>query len=334
MISALKSHLYGKLEDGDEIIVPAVSWSTTYAPIVQNNLVCKVVDVNLSSLSINTEKIEEAITPKTKAIFCVHLAGMPCNMTEMVRISEKHNLILLEDCCESHGATWCGQKVGTFGLASSFSFMFAHHISTAEGGMVSTSDPRLNDVVRIIRAHGWLRDVIDNDYKEALQKESPHINKDYLFVDFGYNLRMTDLGASFGIHQMDRLDAFIERRRANHYYFCRRIIVEGLDKYIQIILEQENQKVSPLSFPIIANTVEIKDKILAVFEGKVEYRGIAGGNITMQPLMDHYREGFVYDDLPNADLICNNGFWIGNNQSASSEDYEKIIVMLKQSLEE
>jgi len=329
IFSVLKSPLSKyDLRDGDEVIVPAIGWSTTYAPIIQNNLKCRIVDVKKDTLTIDENLIEKTITSKTKAIMCVHLLGNPCNMDKILNICKQYNLILIEDCCESHGATYNGKKVGTFGLASSFSFMFAHHISTAEGGMVSTNDLEFNDSVRIIRAHGWLRDIKDKKYKEKIESQNQNVNKDYLFVDLGYNLRMNDLGASFGIHQVDKLDNFISIRRNNHFNFIKEIKEAFLDDIITTISDSHNSKISPLALPIICKSKKIKQKILENFDGKVEYRGIASGNIIRQPFIKHYKNSFIYDECPNADYINDNGFWIGNHQAITENDYFNVCKLI------
>jgi dTDP-4-amino-4,6-dideoxygalactose transaminase len=207
------------------------------------------------------------------------------------------------------------------------------HNSTAEGGMASTNDEIFNDIIKIKRAHGWIRDILSESMKEKFISMNPNIDKKFLFVDTGYNLRMNDMQASMGIHQIKKIDKFIEIRRKNHFYLCKRIKEEGIDKYISILQEREKQFLSPFAFPIIAKTVNIKNKLIKIFkENKIETRGIAAGNIIKQPFIKNYSDFFIYKDLSNADTIHNNGFWVGNHQGINIDDYEKVIQLMMDAL--
>lgn len=335
MISTLKSPLlnYG-INDGDNIIVPAASWSTTYFPIIQNNLKCNLVDIDSETLTIDTSKIEEVINERTKAIFAVHLVGNVCQMDKLKEICKKYNLILLEDCCESHGAEWNGQKVGTFGLASSFSFMFAHHISTSEGGMVSCDEVDFSNVLKIQRAHGWIRDIDLNSY-ELLESNliGNDIDRRYLFVDTGYNMRMTELQAAFGIHQVKKLNGFIDIRRNNIKIFSEMIIEKNLEEKIRTMCQYPQTNPSPLATPIICTNKKDKENMVKNLEkANIETRPIASGNITRHPFFDNYKDNFIINDnLENANKIHDYGFWIGNNQSICADDYVQVIDIIEKS---
>jgi len=334
IISALKSPLMNlDWKDGDEIIVPAVAWSTTYFPIIQNNLVCRVVDSDVTTLNIDVDKIEAAINKKTKAIMIVHIAGSPCNMDKVVKLCNRYELFLIEDCCESNSAKWGEKKVGTFGGASSFSFMFSHHITTAgEGGMACTNNPQLNNVIKIQRAHGWIRD-LDPLTRDYYKKQNPNINSDFLFVDTGYNVRMTDLQASFGLHQLNKLDNFVHHRRVAHKYLCNLILENNLDQYVDILKDRNKAYLSPFAFPMIARTIDIKNRLLEGFKTKVETRSIAAGNVMRQPFILNYKNFFKTNDpLIGANKITDNGFWIGNHQNITPKDYEKVIDIMKKVL--
>lgn len=332
IFSSLMSKLfYNHLNVGDNVIVPSTSWSTTYFPIIQAGLNCNVVDIDLNTLNIDIDKIEDSITPETKAICCVHLVGNPCNMDKIQELCKKHNLILIEDNCEGVGAKWGDKKTGTFGLASSTSFMFAHHLATSEGGMISSSDSMFDDIVRIKRAHGWLRDIKNKDLIEQYKKENPEIDSMFLFVDDGYNFRMCDILASFGIHQIKKIDTFVQIRRRNHFYMLNRLREEKLSDYFYLVYEDKPAKLSPFSFTFVCKEPNMRERILKAFTANgIEHRGIAGGNITKQPFIKHYSDKFIVkNECKNSEYVKNNGFWVGNNQHLTEIDYEKVIKIIK-----
>ena len=212
MIAALSSCKKKYIKKDDEVIVPALTWSTSVFPLSQYNLVPVFVDSDLMTLNIDTNKIEEAITPKTRAIMVVHIYGNPCKMDEIVKIAKKHNLILIEDSCESMGSFYKGKAVGSFGIASSFSFYFSHHITCMEGGITVTKDFELSETMKIIRSHGWIRNV---EKPEVFHKKFKDIDKKFLFVDEGYNLRITEPQAVMASKQLEKLNSFVNIRKKN-----------------------------------------------------------------------------------------------------------------------
>ena len=198
------------LQVGDEVIIPAVAWSTSLFPIVQAGCVPVIVDVDPNTLNVDPRQIEEAITPKTRALMLVHLLGNPCDMTRLMEIARQNKLWVVEDCCESHGASIDGRKVGTFGDLSTFSFFFSHHMTTFEGGAVCGLDnERWRDLLISMRAHGWIRGRSDHAIWE---KDYPDIDPRWLFVAPGSNLRATEINAAVGLIQLSRLPGFIEQR--------------------------------------------------------------------------------------------------------------------------
>ena len=204
MLSVLTSKLTkNNLIKGDEIILPALTWSTTVWPVIQMGLVPVYVDCNLQTFNMDTNKIEEAISDKTKAIFSVPIYGNPCEMDDILSICKKYNLILIEDCCESMGAKYKDKYVGSFGRVASFSFYYSHHITTLEGGICVTDDHDLSEMMRIKRAHGWVRQVENKDKWTTLYKD---FDPKFLFVNDGYNLRITEPQAAMGILQIDKID--------------------------------------------------------------------------------------------------------------------------------
>ncbi|MEY2532094.1 MAG: CDP-4-dehydro-6-deoxyglucose reductase, partial [bacterium] len=190
------------LRPGDEVIVPAVTWATTISPVLQLGCVPVLVDIDADTPNRRPQDLADAISPRTRAIFPVHLLGNPIDMPALMDVAAEHDLMVIEDTCESLGSTIGGRKVGSFGQFGTFSFYFSHHITTIEGGMLVTDDDELADLARSMRAHGWTRDMSNRDELEAA---SPWIDPRFLFVNLGYNLRPTELQAAFGLVQLGRL---------------------------------------------------------------------------------------------------------------------------------
>jgi CDP-6-deoxy-D-xylo-4-hexulose-3-dehydrase len=203
-----------RLAPGDEVIVPAVAWSTTYFPLAHVGAVPVLVDVNLETFTIDPGAAEAAVTARTRALLPVHLLGNPCDMERLLHLAQRRDLFLIEDACEAHGAQFNGRMVGSFGNIGTFSFYFSHHISTIEGGMLVTSDDRVADLARVLRAHGWQRDM-----KTKVPVSDSILDPRYLFVNLGYNLRPTELQGAFGVHQVGKLEGFIRTRRENAEYW-------------------------------------------------------------------------------------------------------------------
>jgi len=224
-----------KLNKGDEVIVPAVSWSTTYFPLAQHNLQLKFVDINPKTLNIDTNKVLEAITDKTKAIFAVNLLGNPNDFDVLNEICEEKNIILIEDNCESMGSFFNEKAVGTFGLLGTFSTFYSHHLCTMEGGVTVTDNEELYHYMLSIRAHGWTRN-LPKDSKIYKKKEDTFYES-FNFIMPGYNLRPIEMEGALGIEQLKKLDTIIEQRRKNAAYFKSQIKnVEGYR------IQEETQK--------------------------------------------------------------------------------------------
>ena len=190
---------WARLERGDEILIPAVTWPTQIWSALMAGMKVRLVDVDPRTLNIDLDDLEHKITDKTRALFLVHLMGNPCQMDRILALADKHSLLLLEDCCEALGAEWNGVQVGNFGLGGSFSFFFSHHMTTMEGGMVVCQDPDMADRLKVLRAHGWLRNVEGDRFELADGTIDPR----YAFVDWGFNVRPTEVQAGFGLSQLD-----------------------------------------------------------------------------------------------------------------------------------
>ena len=315
MLDAVKE--FYNIEDGAEVLVPAVTWTTNITSVIQTKMTPVFVDINLNDLSFDYDKLEESITSKTRIILVTHLIGVPANIDLLQKIADKYNLIILEDCCESHGATINSKKVGNFGVASTFSFYWGHHITTVEGGMVCTDIEELNDLFILKRSHGLARE-LDKSKHQKYKDLYPNIDFNFLFITTGYNLRNTELNALFGIHQIEHLDQYIKIRNQNHKKYLK--IIEKIKDKLYII---DSEGISSFCFPFIFKDVNDKIKLEKVFiDNDIELRPIIGGNLLNQPCFIQYKN----KDYQNAQFIHENGFYIGNNQFV---DDEKLILLDK-----
>ena len=304
LIAALKELYQWKLND--EVIVPAVTWVTNISPVMQCGLKPVFVDINLKDLSFDYDKLESAITSKTKAIFVTHLIGFPADIKKIRNIIGDRDILILEDCCESHGATIDGIKIGNFGIGNTFSFYWGHHITSVEGGVVCTNNEDLYKLVVLKRSHGLARELPTRYHKE-LKSTYPDINFDFLFLTDGYNFRNTEFNAVLGQHQIQRLDEFIKIRNNNYYKFLK-ICEPCEDELILFRIEGT----SSFSLPFLFRHRErMKDFFKLLGENHIESRPIISGNLLRQPFLKQY---YSPDDFPNADLLHSNGCYIGNNQ--------------------
>jgi CDP-6-deoxy-D-xylo-4-hexulose-3-dehydrase len=324
IIAALKYIKESKIQEGDNIIVPAVSWSTTYYPISQNGFILNFVDIDLDTLNIDISKIENAINPKTKAIFAVNLLGNPANLVKLNELAEKYDLILLEDNCESLGASIESRMTGSIGFASSHSFFFSHHICTMEGGMVNTNSKELMETLISLRAHGWTRGLETNN---SVFSGSGNDWEDlYRFVLPGFNLRPTELSGAIGVKQLEKLPGFVKKRRENADFFVDKF-KDSQNYKIQI----ESGNSSWFGFSIILQNKLIgkrKEIIELLTTNGVETRPIVAGNFTVNPVMK-FLNFLPIPPLPAADLIHNEGFFIGNHHFDVSNEILHVYSILR-----
>src|SRR2546428_9943895 len=307
----------GRLQPGDEVLVPAVAWSTTYFPLVNVGLVPVLVDVDLETFTLDPVAAERAVGPRTRAMLPVHLLGNSCDMAALGDLARRRHLAVIEDTCEAHGARFEGRYVGTFGVMGTFSFYFSHHISTIEGGMVVTDDDRVADLCRMLRAHGWTRDVASKP-----DVPNPGIDDRFLFVNLGYNFRATEVQGAFGIHQVPKLERFIRIRRDN---------VEDwnthLRKYAQWLLEcpgRDDNGSRPggvgYSITLRQGAPFTRDDLVTFLESKgIETRPIMAGNFQDQPAIRLF-EHRIAGPLANAELIMRQSFFIGNHHAIGERE--------------
>lgn len=313
MLAALANPMCADgLHAGDEVILPALTWSTSLWPIVQCGLTPVLVDSSVDTLNIDPEAVERAIGPRTRAIMAVPVYGNPCDYDALKEICERRNLILIEDGCESMGATYKGQAVGSFGRVSSFSFYYSHHITTLEGGICVTDDFELAELMRIIRAHGWVRQVED---RERWTSRYPDIDPKFLFVNHGYNLRITEPQAAMGLVQIPKLAGFIEARRRNAAFY-RDLFANYADLFtLQRTVEGGAHSWFGFTLVINPNAPFNRTEICDFLNARgIETRPIIAGNLAKQPgtLMYPHR---VAGDLDAASTVMDRGFSIGVHQS-------------------
>jgi CDP-6-deoxy-D-xylo-4-hexulose-3-dehydrase len=314
----------GKLSSGDEVIVPAVSWSTTYFPLSQFNLSLRFVDVDKYTLNIDIDQLEEAITEKTKAIFAVNLLGNPNDYEKINSLCKKYNLILLEDNCESLGGKYNEKELGTFGLLGTYSTFYSHHICTMEGGVTVTDDEELYHYMLCIRAHGWTRNLPDDS--KIYKKNSDEFYESFNFIMPGFNIRPIEMEGAIGLEQLKKLDAIVLQRRKNAEFFINKINgISGIRAQKEIgqsswfgfamVLEGENQ--------------EKRSKIVEILKkNKIEVRPIVAGNFTRNEAIK-YMEHTIYGELKNADEIHDHGFFVGNYCQKNAEEIEYLFNILE-----
>ena len=307
---------YG-LRDGDEVLVPAVTWPTTIYPVIQTDLMPVFCDID-ESFNISEDSMKRMLTDKTKALFLVHLLGQPANMKDIVDFCKENNILLVEDCCESLGAIYNGIKVGNFGIMSSFSLYFGHHITTIEGGMILTNDSETYDLLKSARSHGWIR-----DSSRIGRYNKGYSNLNFVFDMLGYNLRSTNLNASIGLVQLEKLDSFIEIRKENHRLF-KELISENKKIKLQRI---ELNETSSFSLGIILDSKEEKDILLEELPKKgIECRPVVAGNLLRQPVFTDKLSGmYRADDCKTADEINEKGLYLPNNQFINKEKIEYMV---------
>ena len=320
-----------RIQKGEEIITPAITWSTTVFPIINVGAVPVLVDVDLNTYTIDTNEVEKAITDKTRAIMLVHLLGNPCDMKKIIKIAEEHDLFVIEDCCEAHGAEFNGKKVGSFGDISTFSFFFSHHISTIEGGMILTDNEEYGEIAKSLRAHGWIRELKN---KDKIAAEYPEIDGRFLFINIGFNLRPTEIQGAFGIHQIKKLDKFIEIRRNNARYWTKKL--EKYSDYLILPKERLNTKHVWFGYPItVKPTAPFTRKEFVDFLEKkgIETRPIMAGDIVEQPVMKLFKYRKV-GDLNNSKFIMRNSFFFGNHQRIGKAEREYIVDCISEFIEQ
>ena len=323
-VAALCHHGSRGLQRGDEVIVPAISWSTTYYPLQQYGLRMRFVDVDMDTLGMDVSRLEEALTPRTRAICGVSILGNPCALDVMSDFADANGLWFFEDNCESLDARLNGRLTGTFGDVATFSFFFSHHISTMEGGMVLCDDLELFHLARSLRAHGWTRDLPDDS--PIYEKRDSDFFEEYRFILPGYNVRPMEMPAAVGLQQLKKLPAMTAERRKNLALFQE---LFGNDRRFRI--QKENGESSSFCFTVILDPDMVGDRetvLKALAENKIEHRIITGGNILRNDVVKYFDYDIVGGATPNADTAHDRGFFVGNQPNDLRPQIEKLHKVL------
>ena len=313
--------------EGGEVIVPPLTWISDVASVIQNGFTPVFVDIDFNTLGMNTEKIIKSINKNTRAVFLSHIQGFNALSEELLAELEKRNIPLIEDVCESHGATFKNKKAGSYGLISNFSFYYAHHMTTIEGGMICTNDEKIYEMTRIFRSHGMVREAINENTKKMWLHKFPELNPEFIFAYPAYNVRNTEIGAILGLKQLSRLDKIVSRRTENFTHFINNLnkdiyftdfMIDGSSNYaFNIILKKPDDAL-------------VKKLMSAMTNASIEYRrgSAGGGNQLRQPYIQKYIKDKYWLDFPVTDHIHFYGFYIGNFPELKIKEVDKILEVL------
>jgi CDP-6-deoxy-D-xylo-4-hexulose-3-dehydrase len=309
--------------DGGEVIVPPLTWVSDIASVLQNGFTPVFVDIDPSTLAMDPAKVISALTQKTRAVFITHVQGFDGLTDELLERLEAASVPLIEDVCESHGATHDGRKLGSFGWISNFSYYYAHHMTTIEGGMICSNDPQVYQAARMLRAHGMVRESSDTTIKAGYVEEHPDLNPDFIFAHAAYNVRNTEIGGILGRRQLVRLDANIRRRTENFLHFLSRINPE------KFRTEFKTTGSSNYAFNLVLREpdMDYAERLMAALrKAGVEFRrgSAGGGNQLRQPYLKSVIPREHYKQFPETDHIHFYGFYIGNFPDLSINEVDEI----------
>lgn len=311
----------GKIKKGDKVGFSALTWSTNVMPLIQLGLQPIPIDVEKENLNVSSEKLKEVYKKhKIKMFFLTNLLGFCADIDKIKDFCAENKIILIEDNCESLGTVYKGKKLGNFGVASTFSFYVGHHLSTIEGGAVCTNDEEIMTMLKIVRAHGWDRNLthLKQNQIRNLYKINSTFYSRYTFYDLGYNFRPTEIAGFMGNAGLPYLDETINIREKNFFTFS---ILYNNRKY-QEVFNINIEKSSNFAFPIICRSIKDRDALIKKCNNKVEIRPIVGGDMTQQPFFKKYVTGF---HLQNANYIHNRGLYFANNPDLTSSEIKTII---------
>ncbi len=309
-----------QLKRGDEVIVPAVSWSTTYYPLYQYGLKIKFVDIDLQTLNYDLDQLEQAVTDKTRAIMAVNLLGNPNDFARIQQIIDGRDIVLMEDNCESMGAKFQGKQAGTFGVMGGYSSFFSHHISTMEGGLIVTDDEELYQILLSLRAHGWTRNLPKQNLICDEKSEDP-FEESFRFVLPGYNVRPLEIEGALGVEQVKRLPMLIEERRKNGKLFQL-----AMTDHPDIIIQQEIGDSSWFGFSLVirpGSNLTRKKLLSKLNDLGFECRPIVAGNFAKNEVVKYF-DSEVHGELKNAEHIDKNALFIGNHHYPISDAFQAL----------
>lgn len=321
MLYALK--VMGNLRN-DKVVVPALAWATDMAPVIQLGFDPLIADCNLKDLSVDLEQLESIFYHHSPAaMILVSVLGLSPDMEKVVALCKKYGVTLLEDNCESQGTEFGGTRLGNFGLMSSFSTYFGHTMSTIEGGMVCTNDKEVYDLLKMLRSHGWDRDLDEDKQRELRDKwGTDDFSALYTFYEPGFNLRSTDLQAVIGIKQLDKVDDMIDTRNANFYHFLDTMKSYDKKKKVWRPTEHKDSFTASFCYPMIFKTKKEKERaVAALIENNVEVRPLICGSMGTQPFFISRYKRF---ETRNAAVVDECGIYVPNHPKLSKEDIEFI----------
>ena len=321
-MSALKL-LYNK----NEIIVPTLTWVSDINSVIQNSFKPIFVDINPKNLCMSEDQIIKNVNSKTLAVFMTHVQGFNGLSQRLISFLKRKKILLIEDVCESHGATFNKKKLGTFGKISNFSFYYAHHISTIEGGAVCTNDKKIYEIIRILRSHGMVRESNNKNFEKKMIKKFPSLSPKFIFLYPGYNFRNNEVGAVIGLNQLKSLNKNNEKRKKNFKLFLKLI---DKSKYRT---DFDIKGSCNYAFPVILKTKKMKkrdnfEKVLLV--NKIEFRrgNAGGGNQLRQPYLKRFVKGINFNNFKEVDHIHFFGYYIGNYPSLTNKKIKQVCKIL------
>lgn len=314
-----------KIKKGDSVGFSALTWSTNVMPLIQLGLQIVPIDVEIDTLNVSSKTLLNSLKKyPLKMLFLTNLLGFCDDIDEIKKICRKKGIILIEDNCESLGTVYKGKKLGNFGAASTFSFYVGHHMSTVEGGAICTDSEQIATMLKIVRAHGWDRNLSFSKQDEIRKKFkiSSIFYSRYTFYDLGYNFRPTEINGFIGNLQIKHLGEIIKKRNDNFIKIASKIY-KSTEKYYPIRFDHIDF-LSNFAVPIICKSIKIRDELVKKCEGKIEIRPIVAGNITKQPFFKRYTKKFSSDIL-NAELAHEHGLYFGNNPELTKKEINEII---------
>ena len=312
------------LKRGDEVIVPAVSWATTYYPLCQYGLKLKFVDVDKYTLNFNIEELKKAVSDKTRLIFAVNLLGNPNDFNEINNIIKGKNIYLIEDNCESLGGVYKGKQLGSIGLMGTYSTFFSHHMATMEGGLIGTDDEELYHILLSIRSHGWTRHLPEEN--KLCVKSDNSFEESFRFILPGYNVRPVEMMGAIGIEQLKKLPEFLYWRRENAGYFQK--LFSNDERFI---IQKEIESSSWFGFSLLINDksgIKREDVIKVLTNASIDTRPIVAGNFARKEVVKWF-DYEIQGDLQNADYIDKYGFFVGNHQFDIKDKIDYLKAVLK-----
>lgn len=315
----------GRIERGDKVGVSTLTWSTNVMPLIELGLQVVPIDVETDTLNVSSKMLKKALeTENIKMLFLTNLLGFCDDIDAVQQICDEKGIILVEDNCESLGTVYKGKKLGNYGIASTFSFYVGHHMSTIEGGAVCTDDEEIANMLSLVRAHGWDRNLAEHNQQAIRDKHNVNSTfySRYTFYDLGYNLRPTEINGFIGNTQVPYLDEIVETRK-NTFLEIADKIYSQTDRFYPVRYDHIDL-ISNFAFPVVCKTKEIRDELVEKCNGILELRPIVGGDMTKQPFFSKYEKGEFLKDS-NASIIHEQGLYFGNNPELTAEEKQQII---------